>query len=117
MGEKTTIKEAPESNYDTPNEGAKVVFSSVKVYKGKRDFSRPRRGDNTKDEKELVFASKEGEDVTTKLVATPTIRASNRSSYPRGEGIQRMKVDETAQIVLPQILLSDLRLRGTRRRN
>ena len=103
LGEKTTIKEAPESNYDTPNEGAKVVFSSVKVYKGKRDFSRP-RGDNKdeKDEKELVFASKEGEDVTYEIGgdADDTSVESIIVSACE-EGIQRMKVDETAQIVLP----------------
>ena len=103
LGEKTTIKEAPESNYDTPNEGAKVVFSSVKVYKGKRDFSRP-RGDNKdeKDEKELVFASKEGEDVTYEIGgdADDTSVESIIVSACE-EGIQRMKVEETAQIVLP----------------
>ena len=102
LGEKTTIKEAPESNYDTPNEGAKVVFSSVKVYKGKRDFSRPRRGDNTKDEKELVFASKEGEDVTYEIggdADDTSVESIIVSAFE--EGIQRMKVEETAQIVLP----------------
>ena len=74
----------------------------MKVYKGKRDFSRPRRGDNTKDEKELVFASKEGEDVTYEIGgdADDTSVESIIVSACE-EGIQRMKVDETAQIVLP----------------
>ena len=103
LGEKTTIKEAPESNYDTPNEGAKVVFSSVKVYKGKRDFSRP-RGDNKdeKDEKELVFASKEGEDVTYEIGGDADDKSVESIIVSAcEEGIQRMKVEETAQIVLP----------------
>jgi FK506-binding protein 4/5 len=102
LGEKTTIKEAPETNYDTPNDGAKVVFSSVKVYRGKRDFAR--RGDQGKEEeaKDLVFASKEGEEITYEIGGDDEDE-SNASSIVSSceEGIQRMRVGETAQIVLP----------------
>ena len=102
LGEKTTIKEAPESNYDTPNDGAKVVFSSVKVYRGKRDFAR--RGDQGKEEeaKDLVFASKEGEEITYEIGGDDEDE-SNASNIVSSceEGIQRMRIGETAQIVLP----------------
>ena len=102
LGEKTTIKEAPETNYDTPNDGAKVVFSSVKVYRGKRDFAR--RGDQGKEEeaKDLVFASKEGEEITYEIGGDDEDE-SNASNIVSSceEGIQRMRIGETAQIVLP----------------
>lgn len=106
LGEKTTIKEAPESNYDTPNEGAKVVFSSVKVYRGKRDFARRGRvGDQRKEEeeaKDLVFASKEGEEFIYEIGGDDDDE-SNASIIVSAceEGIQRMRAEETAQIVLP----------------
>ncbi|CAL6303747.1 unnamed protein product [Bathycoccus prasinos] len=105
LGEKTTIKEAPESNYDTPNEGAKVVFSSVKVYRGKRDFARRGRvGDQWKEEeaKDLVFASKEGEEFIYEIGGDDDDE-SNASIIVSAceEGIQRMRAEETAQIVLP----------------
>jgi len=105
LGEKTTIKEAPESNYDTPNEGAKVVFSSVKVYRGKRDFARRRVGDQRKEEeeaKDLVFASKEGEEFIYEIGGDDDDE-SNASIIVSAceEGIQRMRAEETAQIVLP----------------
>jgi len=105
LGEKTTIKEAPESNYDTPNEGAKVVFSSVKVYRGKRDFARRRVGDQRKEEeeaKDLVFASKEGEEFIYEIGGDDD-DDSNASIIVSAceEGIQRMRAEETAQIVLP----------------
>jgi FKBP-type peptidyl-prolyl cis-trans isomerase len=107
LGEKTTIKEAPESNYDTPNEGAKVVFSSVKVYRGKRDFARRGRvGDQRKEEeeeaKDVVFASKEGEEFIYEIGGDDDDE-SNASIIVSAceEGIQRMRAEETAQIVLP----------------
>ena len=106
LGEKTTIKEAPESNYDTPNEGAKVVFSSVKVYRGKRDFARRGRvGDQRKEEeeeaKDLVFASKEGEEFIYEIGGDDDESNASIIVSACEEGIQRMRAEETAQIVLP----------------
>ena len=77
----------------------------MKVYRGKRDFARRGRvGDQWKEEeaKDLVFASKEGEEFIYEIGGDDDDE-SNASIIVSAceEGIQRIRAEETAQIVLP----------------
>jgi FK506-binding protein 4/5 len=102
LGSKTCIVEPAVASYETPNEGATVVFSSVKVYAGKHDdFAKKGATNDTflvAKREHLVYESSEEEGYTFEIGHDEEDAVIVAACE---EGIQKMKAGETAQIIIP----------------